>query len=126
MQAYYWTRRNIDRLEEKLLELEAEATRQTAQLTRERKAKHYDPDRLADIVAEIVVVQEEINRQLQRSYELVARIEKSIEKLPEREKYLIRARYIDCKSWEQVAVEMNYSWKQIHRIHAIALKLLAS
>lgn len=126
MQAYYWTRRNIDLLEEKLAELESEATRQTAQLTRERKAKHYDPDRLAELVAKIIEVKEEINRQLQQSYELVAKIEKAIAGLPEREKYLIRARYIDCKSWEQVAVEMNYSWKQIHRIHAIALKLLAS
>lgn len=126
MQAYYWVKKNIERLENELLELETEATRQTAQLTQERKSQNYNPDRLAELVAKIVEVQEEINRQLQQSYELVAKIEKAIEKLPEREKYLIRARYIDCKSWEQVAVEMNYSWKQIHRIHANALKLLAS
>lgn len=77
-------------------------------------------------MAKIVEVQEEINRQLQKSYELMAKIEKAIEKLPEREKYLIRARYIDCKSWEQIAVDMSYSWRQIHYIHANALKLLSS
>ena len=126
MQAYYWAKKNIERLENELLELETEATRQTAQLTQERKSQNYDPDRLAELVAKIIEVKEEINRQLQQSYELVAKIEKAIEKLPEREKYLIRARYIDCKSWEQIAVDMNYSWRQVHRIHANALKLLAS
>lgn len=126
MQAYYWTRRNIDRLEEKLLELEAEATRQTAQLTRERKAKHHGHDRLAELVAEIADTREEINYQLQKAYGLVAKIEKAIEKLPEREKYLIRARYIDCKSWEQIAVDMCYSWRQIHYIHSESLKILSS
>ncbi len=126
MQAYYWAKKNIERLENELLELETEATRQTAQLTQERKSQNYDPDRLAELVVKIVEVQEEINRQLQKSYELMAKIEKAIEKLPEREKYLIRARYLDGKSWEQIAVDMNYSWRQVHRIHANALKLLAS
>lgn len=77
-------------------------------------------------MAKIIEVKEEINRQLQQSYELVARIERAIDKLPEREKYLIRARYLDGKSWEQIAVDMNYSWRQVHYIHSNALKLLAS
>lgn len=108
------------------MELETQATRQTTQLSQERKVQYYDPDQLTDLIAKIVDIQEEIKQQLQKSYELMAKIEKAIEKLPEREKYLIRARYIEGKTWEQIAVDMGYSWKQVHRIHAKALKLLAS
>ncbi len=32
-----------------------------------------------------------------------------MESLPPREAYLVRARYVDYKGWEQIAVAMNYS-----------------
>lgn len=35
---------------------------------------------------------------------------------------LLVARYINFKTWEQIAVEMNYSWSQTHRLHGKALK----
>lgn len=126
LQEYYWIRRNINRLENKLLELETEATRQTTSLKHDPRGGGYSKDKLASIVAKITEVQDEINRQLEKSYELLVKIEKAIEKLPEREKYLVRARYLDLKTWEQIAVDMKYSWKQVHRIHSKALKLLAS
>ena len=34
---------------------------------------------------------------------------------------LLHKRYIEFKTWEQICVEMGYSWKQIHRIHGNAL-----
>lgn len=34
---------------------------------------------------------------------------------------LIRLRYIDCLSFEEIAVRMNYSWRTIHRMHSNAL-----
>jgi DNA-directed RNA polymerase specialized sigma subunit len=40
----------------------------------------------------------------------------------EKEKELLTLRYLKGYGWEAVCVEMNYSWKQIHRIHASALK----
>ena len=55
--------------------------------------------------------------------ELLA-IEKAIKKLEPRERRLVRLRYIDGLNWEQVAVEMDYSWRQMHRIHSDALDKL--
>ena len=49
----------------------------------------------------------------------------SVNGLCEREAYLIRLRYLELKRWEEICVEMNYSWKHIHRIHSDALMLLA-
>lgn len=51
----------------------------------------------------------------------VLAIEDAIDKLAPRERTLIRLYYIDGLTWEQVAVKMNYSWRQVHRIHGTAL-----
>lgn len=37
---------------------------------------------------------------------------------------LLRHRYINGMSWEQICVAMNYSWRQVHRLHASALREL--
>lgn len=37
---------------------------------------------------------------------------------------LLRHRYINGMSWEQICVAMNYSWRQMHRLHASALREL--
>lgn len=40
----------------------------------------------------------------------------------EDEQRVLRLRYIKGMKWEEIAVEMDYKWAQIHRIHAKALK----
>lgn len=34
---------------------------------------------------------------------------------------VLHKRYIEFKPWEQICVEINYSWMQTHRIHSSAL-----
>lgn len=34
-------------------------------------------------------------------------------------------RYINLKRWEEIAVDMNYSWSGIHKLHRSALHLVA-
>lgn len=34
---------------------------------------------------------------------------------------VLHKRYIEFKPWEQICVEINYSWMQTHRIHSRAL-----
>lgn len=51
-------------------------------------------------------------------------IENAIDTLEPRERTLIRLYYAEGLTWEQVAVTMNYSWRQIHRIHGAALEAL--
>lgn len=50
------------------------------------------------------------------------RIENAIEALDPVERMLMRYKYIDDLTWEEVAVKMGYSWRHVHRIHAAALK----
>lgn len=56
--------------------------------------------------------------------EALAEIERAIDVLPPRERTLIRLYYAQGLTWEEVCVAMNYSWRQIHRIHSGALKAL--
>lgn len=56
--------------------------------------------------------------------EEIEAIESAIERLEPRERTLIRLYYINGLTWEQVAVEMSYSWRQVHNIHGKALEQL--
>ncbi len=51
-------------------------------------------------------------------------IENAIEILNHRERTVIRLHYIQGMTWEEVCVEMAYSWRQVHRIHSQALETL--
>lgn len=127
LQEYYWTKRNIEKLENRLLELETIATKQTTRIKNNADARtgSGDYDRLGNIAIEIVELRAKIQEQLEIGYQVLLKIERAIEGLPEREKYLIRERYIERKSWEQICVDMKYEWAQIHRFHSEALKILA-
>lgn len=53
---------------------------------------------------------------------LYTEIVDSIESMAdERDKNLLRLKYLHFKTWEEVSLEMGYSYKQIHRIHSAAL-----
>lgn len=70
--------------------------------------------------------------QLQRLYtaksvelaDAMAEIEQLIEGLENRERTVMRYRYLDGLTWEKVCVAVNYSWKQTHRIHSKALNAI--
>ena len=53
-------------------------------------------------------------------------IEEAIERLPIRERNVLRAYYIRGLTWEETCVAVTYSWTQVHRIHSSALQLLAA
>lgn len=50
------------------------------------------------------------------------KIEKAIKDMQDdNEREVLRLRYIDGKKWEEICIEMGYSWRQIHYIHSRAL-----
>ena len=45
-----------------------------------------------------------------------------INQLPDRrQRMVLMSYYIDGKTWEQTAVDLHYSWRQVMRIHGHAL-----
>ena len=81
-------------------------------------------DPTAELAARHIALQEDYARTVEKLTEQMTEIEKAIEPLEPRERTLIRLHYFQGLTWEQVAVEMSYSWAQIHRIHSKALEKL--
>lgn len=52
------------------------------------------------------------------------KIEQAIELLDPTERTIIRLYYVEGLKWEEVAVELCYSWRHVHRIHGVALEKL--
>lgn len=55
-------------------------------------------------------------------YDEQLRIESAIDALPPDLRRLMRLRYIDCKSCEEVCAEMHIAWRTFHRWHGNALE----
>lgn len=73
-------------------------------------------DRLAELES---LVDEKIDEQLALKTEIL----KTISKLTDRRYRLILTEYyLDMKTWEQVAVDLNYSYMHVTRLHGYALK----
>lgn len=64
----------------------------------------------------------ELKDQMEQRIRIRREITRKIESMQdETEKTVLRLRYIHWLRWEQIAERMGYSWKQIHRIHGMAL-----
>ena len=70
---------------------------------------------------------DELERKLQEKHDtavhLMGEITTSIDAMENAtERTLLRLRYICGYTWERIAVELGYSWRQVHYIHGKALQ----
>ena len=82
-------------------------------------------DPILGVVSHHIALQERYKAQLHRLAAAQAEIENLIEGLEPGERRLMRCRYIDGMTWEEVCVRIGYSWRQTHNIHAKILDKLA-
>ncbi len=72
-----------------------------------------------------VQLQELYNSKLEELLMAQFKIEVAISRVQEPQlRTLLRHRYIECLTWEEICVVMAYSWSQIHRLHNEALKAI--
>ncbi len=65
----------------------------------------------------------QISRQKEKLLMCKAEILEAIASVEDiRYRTLLIAYYVNCKSWEEVAVQMNYGIRQVHRLHGDALQ----
>ena len=85
--------------------------------------KHLDTETLMIMIEDTI---EDYVKQEKCLIDAMQEIEEAINTLSEPiEQYILRARYIECKNWEEICVLTNYSWRQIHRLHSNILKKIA-
>lgn len=79
-------------------------------------------DRIGEITAKIVDLEREINEEIDHLVDIQREIRESIAAVPEeRLRTLLEYKYLNCMTLEEIAVLMDYSYKQICRLHGKAL-----
>lgn len=81
-------------------------------------------DSVGRTAIQIAEYQALIDAKLDELITLREQIEAAIEGLPAEDRRLVRLRYIDGKRWEQIAVDISYSYRQTLRRHGHILQRL--
>jgi hypothetical protein len=121
-QAYRLDQRINSKLEqvESLNEL---ATKVSSTLTGMPKNPNRATSTMADTVTKIIALQAEINNDIERLVDLKREMVAVIKAVLNTERQtLLELRYLCFKTWEQIAVEMNYTVRNVHLLHKEALK----
>lgn len=80
-------------------------------------------DRMQDAVERLSEVEDELNGKIDRLVDLRREVDTAISTIGDtRLETVLRYRYIDDMTFEQIAVSMDYSYDHIIRLHGWALK----
>lgn len=97
----------------------------TTDFSKERVSGGEQSDKIATLVSKIIDFENEIQTEIDEAVDLEKEIRTVINRQEnESERLLLKLRYIDFNTWEEVAEKMNYSVMQVWRIHNSALKNL--
>lgn len=81
---------------------------------------------MADAVEKIIDLQDEINNDIERLVDLKRDIVSVIKAVDNTEyQTLLEKRYLCFMTWEQIAVDMNYTIDNVYKIHKKALFVIA-
>ncbi len=82
-------------------------------------------DKIGDIIPKIMDLEKELNNHIKKFIDLKSEITKKIDELPDMEyRLVLMLRYLDFKTWEEIAELMNYSRQWVTKIHGRALNSL--
>ena len=121
-QAYYVDKRINSKLRqvESLRDL---ATKVTSALGSEPVSGSRNIHRTEDTLDKIIDLQNDINDDVDRLIDLKREVMKLINKMEDADCLtILELRYLSFMSWEQIATEMNFSYRWVHTLHARALK----
>lgn len=99
------------------------ATKVNTTLTGMPKNPNRATSTMADAVTKIIDLQQEINSDIDRLVDLKRELVTIIKAVANTEyQTLLELRYLCFKTWEQIAVEMNYTVRNVHLLHKEALQ----
>ncbi len=104
--------------------LHAQATKITVVLSNTPKVESSEEqDKLAATVAKIVDLKKALREELDEYISLKAEAIRLINSMPDsRHRLVLMHRYINGQTWEQIAVEMHYTYQWVHVLHGRALR----
>ncbi len=119
--------RHLDaRIDAKIQQLEtlnALARNATSTLTGTPTGSGFATSKLEDVVTKIVDLRNEINADIDRLVDLKRDIRALIATVEDvDQKTLLELRYLCFQPWEQIAIDMRSSLRNLYRVHTAALK----
>lgn len=123
-QAYRLDQRINSKLEQ-VLSLRDLTTKATATMSDMPGGGSRNVYRMQDIIGKIIDLENEINADIDRLVDLkrdIVAIIKAVEN-PEYQT-LLELRYLCFKTWEQIAVDMGYSTRNVYKLHDAAIEKL--
>jgi DNA-directed RNA polymerase specialized sigma24 family protein len=80
-------------------------------------------DKIGDLVSRIIDLQLEIKTAARKMIDLKTEAMRIIDIMPTPEcRLLLQLRYLNGLTWERIAVDMNYSYRNVHYLHSRALQ----
>lgn len=115
-QAYRLDQRINSKLEQ-VASLNDLATKVTTTITDMPKNPNHATSTMADVIVKIIDLQAEINRDIDSLVDLKREIVTAIKTVDNTEyQTLLEKRYLCFETWEQIAVDMDYSIQHIYRL----------
>ena len=98
------------------------ATKANSTLTDMPGSPNRNIHRMEDIIVKIVDLENDINQDIDMLVDLKTEIMQVIKKVDDLElQTLLEQRYLNFRTWEQIAVDMNYGIDNIFKLHKKAL-----
>ncbi len=114
---------DIRNLEAQKLELENLAMSVTVSTDGERVQSSGRKDRMAELAVKIADAEREIVEQRTQAFHKLREVESVIKQVPyERQRIVLHTRYIERKTWESIAAELDISLRNTYELHGRALK----
>lgn len=124
LKKYTHIKREVSQIEDEIEKIMAYLEKVTATLGKSISSGHKREDRTAKGIAELQDLRKRYSDKLSDMLDILRDIENAIGKLPEKERTVMRYRYIDNLLWDDIADKMHFSKRQVIRIEKAALKKL--
>ena len=120
---YLIIKKELEQIQFKLKELEERKTSIKSMVISDMNVQtSHNNNSIEDLLIKIEECIEEYSKKEIELYNKQLEIEKCINNLDPIERIVARSRYIEDKTFEQIAVDLNYSWRHTIRIHGKILQ----
>ena len=123
LKKYTSIKKELKQIQFKLKELEERKTSIKSMIISDMNVQtSHNNNSIEDLLIKIEECIEEYNKKEIKLYNKQLEIENCINSLEPTERIIARSRYIEGKTFEQIAVDLNYSWRHTIRIHGKILQ----
>lgn len=113
---------SVRHIEQRMRALEIQLDRISQDLHSDAIQICEDGDPMPRITAHLNECRDELNREWDALIDSRNRVKRTIAQIPDGQyRDVLNLRYIEALPWERIAVELGYSWRQVHRLHKKAV-----